>query len=263
MISPDEILSNSYFIGREDLKDFVYTEYLQLLILKYINKINPKKSYYLFGAYLNRLSFERSKFGNSLDFLTENKSDKDYKKLNTELKKELELEGYSVILNKLSKFRYSLEITSDFLLDETAGKKLKYEIFLNYYVVSNYFKPAIWKLSTQALHVKGYDVNTYIATVRSELSLTILLKIVYQRKSIELIELFDIYTLTTTYMQICETNFFKPNELKYLTKTLIRAKQKLRTPKIKEITSKSFYIIDKNNVEEFFNFSNWVTQLKI
>lgn len=263
MISPDEILRNSYWIGREDLKDFVYTEYLQLLILKYTNKINLKKPYYLFGAYLNRFMFEINKFGNALSFLTENKTEKDYKQLNAHLKNELELDGYSAKINKLSKYKYSIEITSDFLVNEITGKKTKYEIFLNYYVASNYFKPASWKLATMALHVKGYEINTYIVSLREELSLTILLKIIYQRKSIEPIELYDIYRLITVYKQICEINFFKLNELKNLNNTLIRAKQKLGTQKIKEINSKSFCLIDKNKAEDFFNFDNWISQLKI
>ena len=263
MISADEILRNSYCIGREDLKDFVYTEYLQMLILKYINKINLKKPYYLFGAFLNRFMFERNKFGNALSFLTENKTGEDYKQLNEQLKAELELDGYSVKVNKLSKYKYNIEVTSDFLINKITGKKSKYEIFLNYYVVSNYFKPALWELATMALHVNGYEINTYILTVREELSLTTLLKIIYQRKSIEPIELYDIYRLITVNKQMCEINFFKPNELKNITKTLTRAKQKLGTQKIKDINLKSFCLIDKNMAEDFFNFNNWISQLKI
>lgn len=262
MINPNEILKHSHYFERKDLKDFVYTEYLQLLILKYISDINSKKPYYLFGAYLNRLSFERSKFGNSLDFFTQNKSVKDYRELNERIKAELELEGYTVEITQIAIDKFKLIIGSEFLLAESIGRKSKYEITLNYYFALKYFTKPLWKSITGLMNIRGYDINTYVEIIRPEFSFSVLLKLIYVRKKIEPIELFDVYRLITTHVQQAKNNFFKPNEFKNLINAIKRAKQKLSTHKIKAISLKNFYVIDKNRIEDFFNFNNWITRLK-
>lgn len=263
MIDADEILKNSYHADNTELKDFVYTEYLQLLIVKYINDVNLKKSYYLFGAYLNRLGFERSKFGNTLDFLTEYNSVTDFNLLNEQIKLMLKLEGYEVSIIKDTKYKYTFEITLPKQFDSGTKNSNTYTINLIYYPVSIYFKPAFFKTITGFMHVKGYDVNSYVRAIRTEYSLSTLLKIVNVRKSIEPIELYDIYRLTTTHMQLVEHNFFTKSELKNLIRTITRAKQKLKTQNIKAINTKNFYVLDKYKIEEFFEFNNWINMLKI
>lgn len=263
MIDPDEILKNSYHADKTELKDFVYTEYLQLLIVKYINEVNLKKSYYLFGAYLNRLFFERSKFGNTLDFLTEYNTVSDFNLLNEQIKQELVLEGYEVGIQKETKYKYTFKIALQKHFDSEIKAHNTYTINLIYYPVSHYFKPALFKKIKDVTHIKGYDINSHIRIISTEFSLSTLLKIVYVRKTIEPIELFDIYRLTTTHRQLVEHSFFTPAELKNLIKTISIAKQKLTTQKIRAINNKNFYVIDKNKIEEFFDYNNWINMLKI
>lgn len=263
MLSPDEILKNSYHADVNELREFVYTEYLQLLILKYINEVKLKKSYYLFGAYLNRLFFDRSKFGNTLDFLTDNNSVTDFNLLNEQIKLMLKLDGYEVNILKKTKYQFTFEITVPKQLDSGTNNNNTYTINLIYYPVSNYFKPALFKTITAFMHVKGYDVNFHIRVIRTEYSLSTLLRIVLVRKTIEPIELYDIYRLTTTHWQQVDHKFFTSNELKNLIKTVTKVKQKLTTQKIKAVNNKSFYVIEKNKIKEFFDFNNWITMLKI
>lgn len=52
MIDPDEILKNSYHADKTELKDFVYTEYLQLLIVKYINEVNLEKYRIIYSEHI-------------------------------------------------------------------------------------------------------------------------------------------------------------------------------------------------------------------
>lgn len=263
MINQDEILKNSYHADVNELREFVYTEYLQFLILKYINEVKLKKYYYLFGAYLNRLWFERSKFGNTLDFLTENDTVSEFNLLHEEIKRNLVLDGYDVSIIKETKYKYTFEITSQNLFNLETNTHITYRINLIYYPLYNYFKPALFKTITAFMNVQGYDVNSHVRVVSTEFSLSTLLRIVYVRKSIEPIELYDIYRLTTTHRQLVEHSFFTRAEQNKLIRTVTSVKQKLPSQKIRAINTNNFYVIDKNKIEEFFDFKNWINMLKI
>ena len=263
MIYPVEILRNSYHYGRKDLSDFVYTEYLQMLIVKFINEVSNQKPYFLFGATLNRLGFDRAKFGNTLNFFTENKSVKDFNSINEQIKVQLVLEGYTVKINKKSKFEYSFNISSKDFYNPTTNKHNIYKVNIIYYLASKYFKPTLFKTMTACWYAEAYDVHSLIDIIDFDYSLSTLLRVVFVKKSIQPIELYDIYKLTTSHMQLLKQNFFKPTEQKNLKTTLSKIKQKLGNQKIKDIDSKSFYIIDEYKIEEFFNFNNWINRLSI
>ncbi len=267
MIHPDEILKNSSNAGKEELKELVYTEYLQCLIVKYVNDFDGNKSsrkpYYLFGPFLHRIYFGMNRYGNTVDFLTENKSIIDYAVLNNHIEDKLESEGYSVDVKKLDKYKYSFEISSDSLFNYSEYKYETFKVNLNYYPIAAYFIPKVFNTSTEFLLLKAFDVNTHLNIICTQLSLSVLLRVMFVRKSIEPIELYDLYKLSTSYMQMCEHDFFKFNELKNIKKTIMKAKTKLGSKKIKAVKSKNFYIIDNFQLIDFFNFKKWVDHINI
>lgn len=267
MIHPDEILKNSSNADKEELRELVYTEYLQCLIVKYVNDFegykNNRKPYYLFGPFLHRIYFGLNRYGNTLDFLTENKSIIDYAVLNNHIEDNLESEGYTVNVKKLDKYKYSFEISSDNLFNTSEYKYETFKINLNYYPIAAYFPATQFDDITEFLLLKAFGINTHLNIICTQLSLSVLIRILYVKKKVEPIELYDLYKLSVSYMQMCEHVFFKFNELKNIKKTITKAKIKLGNQKIKAIKSKNFYVIDDFKLNDFFNFKKWVDHINI
>ncbi len=265
MINPDEILKNSQYPGREDLRDSIYTEYLQCLIVKYVNDVsvnlNRRKQYYLFGPFLHRIYFGLNRYGNTVDFLTENKSIIDYAVLNNHIEDKLESEGYTVDVKKLDKYKYSFEISSDSLFNYSEYKYETFKVNLNYYPITSYFTPTLFNTFTEFLLLKAFDVNTHLNIICTQLSLSVLMRVIFIKKKVEPIELYDLYKLSTS--QMCEHDFFKFNELKNIKRTIMKAKTKLGSKKIKAVKSKNFNIIDDFQLIDFFNFKKWIDHINI
>lgn len=265
MISPKEIFKYSKYSGREDLTKEVYQEYLLSLLAKYISEINLKYPFYHFGSYFNRIVFDINRFGNCIEFLTKNKSIADYNYANSFLCKRLELEGFNVKVTKITKYKYCFDISS-YRIDKdisgySYGESMTIKLFLNYYFADKYFTGAVFKKLIKTFHLNSYDINTKLFSVKPELSLTILLRIIYINKKIELIELFDVYKLIKEHNLKCEQSIFKKNEFKNIKKRIIEARKKIPKRILKETTSDNFKVVDEISLNSFHNFKTWISEI--
>lgn len=263
MLYTEEVLKNLNYSDCKDLKNSVYTEYLQYLISKFICNIKSVNPFYLFGSFYNRIRYGMNRLGNSLDFFSKRKTSKDYKIVNDILEQKLKLEGYEVTIAKISKSKFEFIISSDKILNLETGKEIKFKIYINYFSIVPFFKQSIFKGIVSSFHLNQYGINTKICSLLPELSLTILLRKIYLSGIIEPIELYDIFQLAIKLRQICEHNLFDKNDLNKIRKTLIKAEGNLGNKKIRNVNSDSYKVVGDITLDKFFDFNSWVNEINI
>ncbi len=259
----EEILKNSEYAEEAGLSVFVYTEYLQHQILKHISNGKFKNSFYLFGAFYNRIKFKMKRFGNSLDFFTKSCSATECYAVNSAVKHKLELEGYAVKIHNPSNEKFIFEISSDKILDSESDKKIKFKIYLNYYKTDTLFNPLVFKSIISSYNLNDYMCNTRVLTLCPQASLSVTLRKSFITKSVEPIELYDLFLLSTWHKQMCEHNFFKQRELKNIKNALLKAKNKLSNKKFKNTNADNLKITNESSLDKYFNFQTWLQEINI
>lgn len=263
LIDIEEVLNHSDYADRQELRNSVYVEYLQYLVLKNINDSNLKNTAYLFGSFYNRIRYNIGRFGNSLDFLIATDNIQVFNEKNNKIEEALKLEGYEVSITKISKYKFELEISSARMLDSKNFKPIKFKLHLNYHYASNYFKPSVFKSLICSQNINAYGINTRIFSIDPVLSLSVLARKIFKLKSIEPIELFDIYTLHSRWKQSVEHSLFEKKEIKSLVKRILKTAGALGSRKLRKIDTENFRIVLDTNMEKYFNYKIWLPELKI
>jgi hypothetical protein len=262
MIDINEVVKHSDYADRQELRNSVYVEYLQYLVLKYINQTNLKNTVYLFGSFYNRIKFAIGRFGNSLDFITKRRKLKEFSEINCKIKNALELEGYKVSITKCINNKFMLEVSSEKIKDNQTDKSIKFILYLNYYYANNFFKPSVYKDIINSCNINAYGIITRIFCISSRYSLSVLLRKIFKVKQIEAIELFDAYDLHSRCRQLVVSVFDKA-ELKTLPTNIIKLAISLGTKKMKKTDTDEFRLINETKLEKYFDYKNWLSELKI
>jgi hypothetical protein len=263
MIDINEVVKHSDYADRQELWNSVYVEYLQYLVLKYINDSNLNDTVYLFGSFYNRIKFAIGRFGNSLDFITNRSKAKEYTEINDKIKNALGLEGYKVSIVKCKNNKFSLKVSSENIRDTKTLNPIKFILYLNYYYANNFFKPSVYKEIISSCNINSYGIITRIFCIKSQYSLSVLLRKLFKVNLVEAIELFDTYDLHSRCRQLVERSMFDKKELKALTAKIIKSAVSLGTKKIKKMDTDKFRLINETKLGKYFDYKNWLPELNL